>query len=279
MIMFMFGVSLVNNDEAEARMHFVGLVRAFTRTAMFSWHPDVRDGHGLSKDVDSILDLTISLSTPRASSLDQYVGLMAGDDLQLNDLLSESEIRDRFPTAPAKFNILDRLLLEQSIPYRSHSLLRTEIQSVFRAAVILSVLHYHKLHITMLQNLVYLSLLFPAVLIGRPCQPGCDCKFLALRECVQRHSSRRNQLHLTTTNTTMPLIVPDLVEPKSASDSSKAADKPKDEPKTESKGEEKDAQKRFDGSKAPGMEGMSPEAMRKFEEAMELEYQKREGGA
>jgi hypothetical protein len=77
----------------------------------------------------------------------------------------------------------------------------------------------------------------------------------------------------------MPLIVPDLVEPKSTNDSSKTTDKPKDEPKTESKGEEKDAPKRFDGSKAPGMEGMSAEAMRKFEEAMEVEYQKREGGA
>jgi hypothetical protein len=73
----------------------------------------------------------------------------------------------------------------------------------------------------------------------------------------------------------MPLIVPDLVEPKSAADS-KAADKPKE---TETKSDEKDGPKRFDGSKAPGMEGMSPEAIRKFEEAMEIEYQKREGGA
>jgi len=77
----------------------------------------------------------------------------------------------------------------------------------------------------------------------------------------------------------MPLIVPDLVGPKSAAEASKSTDSPKDEAKTDAKGEEKGAPKRFDGSKAPGMEGMSAEAIRKFEEAMELEYQKREGGA
>jgi len=78
----------------------------------------------------------------------------------------------------------------------------------------------------------------------------------------------------------MPLVVAGLVEPKSTNEAPKdtAEQQKKDEPKTETK-ETKEAEKKVDGSKAPGMEGMSEEAIRKFEEAMELEYQKREGGA
>jgi len=78
----------------------------------------------------------------------------------------------------------------------------------------------------------------------------------------------------------MPLVVAGLVEPKSTNEAPKDTTErqTKDEPKTETK-ETKEAEKKIDGSKAPGMEGMSAEAIRKFEEAMELEYQKREGGA
>jgi len=81
----------------------------------------------------------------------------------------------------------------------------------------------------------------------------------------------------------MPLIVPGLVEPKSKEEEpkdipkdtkqDKKEDKPKEDAKTSSE------TKKIDGRKAPGMEGMSDEAVKKFEEAMELEYQKREGGA
>jgi len=79
----------------------------------------------------------------------------------------------------------------------------------------------------------------------------------------------------------MPLIVPEL-EP-FAKETKK--DDAKDEKSTDTKTTEKvDATntndvKKIDGRSAPGMEGMSDEAVRKFEEAMELEYQKREGGA
>ena len=92
----------------------------------------------------------------------------------------------------------------------------------------------------------------------------------------------------------MPLLVPGLVEAHSKKDAqinktdkdekaeerepkpksttqSTANDKPKADAKTKTK--------TFDGRTAPGMEGMSEEAIRQFEEAMELEYQKREGGA
>jgi hypothetical protein len=75
----------------------------------------------------------------------------------------------------------------------------------------------------------------------------------------------------------MPLIVSEL-EPF-------AKEAKKDEKSTDTKTTEKaDATdgkdvKKIDGRSAPGMEGMSDEAVRKFEEAMELEYQKREGGA
>jgi hypothetical protein len=55
--------------------------------------------------------------------------------------------------------------------------------------------------------------------------------------------------------------------------------KKKDDKTTETKSTDETNTKKFDGRKAPGMEGMSDEAIRKFEEAMELEYQKREGGA
>jgi len=75
----------------------------------------------------------------------------------------------------------------------------------------------------------------------------------------------------------MPLVVAGIVEPKPIKEAPKdtTEQQKKDEPKTETK----EAEKKVDGSKAPGMEGMSEEAIRKFEEAMELEYQKREGGA
>jgi hypothetical protein len=78
----------------------------------------------------------------------------------------------------------------------------------------------------------------------------------------------------------MPLIIPDLVEPQS-----KKEDKKGDKKEEDKKDDKKDASttstdhKKVDGRTAPGMEGMSDEAIRKFEEAMELEYQKREGGA
>jgi hypothetical protein len=81
----------------------------------------------------------------------------------------------------------------------------------------------------------------------------------------------------------MPLIVPGLVEPKSRQDESKETKETKEDKKDdktmETKSTDETDTKKFDGRKAPGMEGMSDEAIRKFEEAMELEYQKREGGA
>jgi len=84
----------------------------------------------------------------------------------------------------------------------------------------------------------------------------------------------------------MPLIIADLVEQQSKKDEKKEEDKTqqnKDE-STESKETEgtstsKSEPKKFDGRTAPGMEGMSEEAIKRFEEAMEIEYQKREGGA
>ena len=78
----------------------------------------------------------------------------------------------------------------------------------------------------------------------------------------------------------MPLIIADLVEPKSKPEQpkEKKEDKKDDKP-TETKSTDEADKKKFDGRNAPGMEGMSDEAIRKFEEAMELEYQKREGGA
>ena len=83
---------------------------------------------------------------------------------------------------------------------------------------------------------------------------------------------------------TMPLLVPGVTIPLSK-DSGKKDDEQKETKDNEQK-ETKDTKeesaattKKFDGRSAPGMEGMSEEAIKKFEEAMELEYQKREGGA
>ena len=78
----------------------------------------------------------------------------------------------------------------------------------------------------------------------------------------------------------MPLVVPGLVEPKSKQEEPKEIKKDKEDDKsTETKSSDQTKPKKIDGRKAPGMEEMSEEAVRKFEEAMELEYQKREGGA
>ena len=78
----------------------------------------------------------------------------------------------------------------------------------------------------------------------------------------------------------MPLIVSGLVEPKSTQEEPKETkEDKKDEKIAETKSTDETDKKKFDGRNAPGMEGMSDEAIRKFEEAMELEYQKREGGA
>lgn len=80
--------------------------------------------------------------------------------------------------------------------------------------------------------------------------------------------------------TAMPLIIPDLVEPKSKAEEPKEKkEEKKDDKPAEPKSTDEAGKKKFDGRKAPGTEGMSDEAIRKFEEAMELEYQKREGGA
>jgi len=84
----------------------------------------------------------------------------------------------------------------------------------------------------------------------------------------------------------MPLIVPGLVEQKSKSEEQKPLYGDKKDQATQTKDEDKsDATdlsgqtKKVDGRTAPGMQGMSEEAVRRFEEAMEIEYQKREGGA
>jgi hypothetical protein len=86
----------------------------------------------------------------------------------------------------------------------------------------------------------------------------------------------------------MPLLVPGLVEPQSKKedkDKKEGEDKKKepqkDEPADQSAGQSQSStgEKKVDGRSAPGMEGMSDEAVKRFEEAMELEYQKREGGA
>jgi hypothetical protein len=88
----------------------------------------------------------------------------------------------------------------------------------------------------------------------------------------------------------MPLVVPGLVEPKSKQDKEEKESKETKETKG-SKSEDKQTQtesteptesqdtKQVDDQTVRGTQGMSEEAMRKFEEAMELEYQKREGGA
>jgi hypothetical protein len=79
----------------------------------------------------------------------------------------------------------------------------------------------------------------------------------------------------------MPLLVPGIVEPKNKTQPPEdTKEEQKKDKSTETKpSEETSEAKKFDGRKAPGMEGMSDEAVRRFEEAMELEYQKREGGA
>jgi hypothetical protein len=79
----------------------------------------------------------------------------------------------------------------------------------------------------------------------------------------------------------MPLLVPDLVEPKNKTQNPEdAKEEQKEDKSTQTKSSEETSEtKKLDGRKAPGMEGMSEEAVRRFEEAMELEYQKREGGA
>ena len=85
----------------------------------------------------------------------------------------------------------------------------------------------------------------------------------------------------------MPLLVPGLVEPQSKKEDKdkkepQKLDKPTDQSATQTQTQpsgSSTAEKKFDGRSAPGMEGMSDEAVKKFEEAMELEYQKREGGA
>ena len=83
----------------------------------------------------------------------------------------------------------------------------------------------------------------------------------------------------------MPLLVPGIIEPQNKptppqDTKEEQKQEPKEEKTTKTKPSEANPEtKKFDGSKAPGMEGMSDEAMRRFEEAMELEYQKREGGA
>jgi hypothetical protein len=77
----------------------------------------------------------------------------------------------------------------------------------------------------------------------------------------------------------MPLLVPGIVEPQSKDSKKEDKDDKKDEKPTDAKTTDKTDAEKVDGRTAPGMEGMSDEAVRKFEEAMELEYQKREGGA
>jgi hypothetical protein len=81
----------------------------------------------------------------------------------------------------------------------------------------------------------------------------------------------------------MSLIIPDLVEPKSKQEGPKEhkQDETKDKSAQKTDPTRKQSERpKVDGrSSAPGMEGMGDEAIRKFEEAMELEYQKREGGA
>lgn len=83
----------------------------------------------------------------------------------------------------------------------------------------------------------------------------------------------------------MPLLVPGLVEPQSKKedkDQKEGEDKKepqKDKPADQSASQSSTGEKKVDGRSAPGMEGMSDEAVKRFEEAMELEYQKREGGA
>jgi hypothetical protein len=81
----------------------------------------------------------------------------------------------------------------------------------------------------------------------------------------------------------MPLLVPDLVEPQSKKTQTEDNKEDKSTQTTttgdKSTGTDSAGHKKVDGRTAPGMEGMSDEAVRKFEEAMELEYQKREGGA
>jgi hypothetical protein len=78
----------------------------------------------------------------------------------------------------------------------------------------------------------------------------------------------------------MPLLVPGLVEPQSKQEQKPLyEDKDKKDESTQTKEADKTETKKVDGRSAPGMEGMSDEAVKKFEEAMEIEYQKREGGA
>jgi hypothetical protein len=81
----------------------------------------------------------------------------------------------------------------------------------------------------------------------------------------------------------MPLVVPEITKPLSNEPKKDDKDKKEEKPKagTVEKTDEKKVTRppKVDGRTAPGMEGMSDEAVRRFEEAMELEYQKREGGA
>ena len=75
----------------------------------------------------------------------------------------------------------------------------------------------------------------------------------------------------------MPLIIPGLVEPKSQNqESSKREEKPEEKSQDSSSSQNKAESSGEEGKKS---DGMSEEARRKFEEAMDVEYQKREGGA
>jgi hypothetical protein len=80
----------------------------------------------------------------------------------------------------------------------------------------------------------------------------------------------------------MPLVVPEITKPLSNEPKKEDKDKKEEKPTAETvekTDEKKVSAPKVDGRTAPGMEEMSDEAVRKFEEAMELEYQKREGGA
>jgi hypothetical protein len=119
---------------------------------------------------------------------------------------------------------------------------------------------------------------------------GLPFCFLPLPDDRRWMTSTRNRdlrvkssLPFSTVAQEMPLVVPDLAlgetKAQTEREGAKKDEKPADQSKESGTVTTDKSKPSRDPRSAPGMEGMSEEAIRKFDEAMELEYQKREGGA
>jgi hypothetical protein len=154
--LFMAGAALLNNDVAEAKVHSVGLLHSLVRTAMFSFHLDIGDGHSLGKDLDRILDESIPLLMPKATTQDQLPDLLFDDSPQPDDLPSISDLEFRYETTVDIPDIPDRFVFQQLALYRNSYLQGTETRSSnFTVEAILTAFHCHKALIIILDSIVY----------------------------------------------------------------------------------------------------------------------------